>query len=480
MLLKREYEDTARTLRNLVLKGAHHHYGKVLTNEQSNRIDMELDAIIQAGREKYFLIVGDIVCKLREYGVTIALGEGPSSGSVVCYCLNITGIDPLRYGLSFERFFYFTNNTAIWLLVDSIFKRDIIDMLMDNYGKQHVARIANPDQTNKLGVYPTSVVISDNDIERLMPTRIVKDLDSGKNILAVECPRMECESKGLYRIEYLGHYILEIIRFTLDRIRQMHGITIDITQIPMDDAATYKLFQEGKDCGVFRSDWPLIKEFMPKTKPQSFDELVMINAINQKCGQCEETMKEYLRLKEGEQEIKHYNSQVDEVLKETYGLLIYDEQMIQLANILADIPPRETARMYHAMQSKNKEEEKTLISYEQKFVNGGIQNGHSKEMLQNLWEKCHHTVSKASAVNVTWVVYISAWLKAHYMAEYMTETLRFFKSKKFDERVEALVDDCRKNGLHVKEEVRDYSIGIARKGKKNKSFKLKFITITNN
>lgn len=450
MLIQLEKEDAVRTLRDLVLAGAHRRYGEHLTKVQKERINTELNAIIDAGQENYFLTVWDLVSWLRGLGVYIGPGHGPSVGSVVCYCLNITGVDPIRYGLSFERYFYYSpGQKTVWMLVDSNFKKDVIDFIVERYGERHVARVANPDSTNRLGVYPTSVVLCDKNINEVVPAKVVKDFDSGKDILAVQCDRLETWSKGLVRIEYIGHYALENIDSTLHAIQHFHGRTIDIEHIPLDDEDTLRLFRLGNTTGVSQFDSPLMKEYLPKIEPQCFEELIAMNAMcRMMCHIKKDILDEYFNRKQGNRPIGYELPEMSECLKETYGIILYDEQLMKLSQKIAGITPSVSAQLFRALKNQNEEE---LCDYEQLFCTGGLRNGYPIDVLRTVWKNWKdialYTIPKAYVTSYSWMAYQTAWLKAHYPEEYMFEVIRFWGEDK--ERVCELEKDCKKNSIII-------------------------------
>ena len=335
-MLQLDKADAIRTLEKIVWDGAVKRLGTELTVEQKERINQELETIREYGSGKYFLIMWETIRMLKEVEVPICC-SGCCAGSAVCYCLGITHIDPIKYGLRFNEF----ANPKIFLHIAPCSKDLLMEFLTEKYGRQHVARIGFKDKVLK-----GTLVLSADKLTDAFPVKTVIDPDTGKGTIAVLCTREEAIKMGLYIIPYNGFYALEINSFTLDRIKQFYGISINIDRIVLDDKATLRLFGEGKTRAVPYLDSPMLKDILKNKKPKSFDEIV------------------------------------------------------------------ETIQM------------------------------------EFCWPRAY-------AASKVFLSFQSAYLKAHYPAEYMTEAFRFFNSRGWKERAEEILEDCRRNGIAVKEEERN-------------------------
>lgn len=495
-------------LEYLVWKGADDRYGYDLGEEIKGRITYELNVIKKKGVASYFLMFWNIVRAAREQlGVLVGPGRGRTPGSIVAYCLRITDIDPIRYGLLFERF-YSTQSKGlpdIAIDVESESRHKVIKWLKNYYGEKCVAHLIAqgtteqkntladlqrlermpietynaiqyaikhrvPESERHIGIDANRIVIATEDISNIVPVCDINDITSGKNVLAARCDAQTIEESGLVMINLFGLNVLSVIKSCVARIKKTTGKEIDINAIPLDDQPTLKIFNEGNTIGVFLFESTGMRMKLRKLKSLSFNDLVAAEALYRPG-----TMDLFGRLIDrinGKEKISYLLPEMEQCLGSTYGLTIYQEQIIQLSQILADFFPGESAVLIRAICLKKKD---ILDWLEIQFMDGGMKNGHPKETLAQIWNDWvtdgRLCFNKSHAVSHSWVAFQTAYLKAHYPAEFMGILVN--QARDDEARMKELIADCQSNGLVVEDETAKVKIGdgivvsIDRKNVKN-------------
>lgn len=491
-------------LEYLVWKGADDRYGFDLSEEIEGRITYELNVIKKKGVAGYFLMFWNIVRTAREeLGVLVGPGRGRTPGSIVAYCLRITDIDPIRYGLLFERF-YSTQSKGlpdIAIDVESEGRQKVITWLKKYYGEKCVAHIITqgttglkytmadlqrmermpietynahqryiPENERHIGIGAISIIIAPEDISNIVPVFEVFDKSSGEKLRAIANDDSAIKDAGLVRIGLLGLNVLSVIKSCVSRIKKTTGKEIDMKAIPLDDEATLKVFNEGNTIGVFLFESTGMRMKLRKLKSLSFNDLVAAEALYRPG-----TMGLFGRLIDrinGEEKISYLLPEMEQCLGSTYGLTIYQEQIIQLSQILAGFFPGESAVLIRAICLKKKD---ILDWLEIQFMDGGMKNGHPKETLAQIWNDWvtdgRLCFNKSHAVSHSWVAFQTAYLKAHYPAEFMGILVN--QARDDEARMKELIADCQSNGLVVEDETAKVKIGdgivvsIDRKNVKN-------------
>ena len=314
-------------------------------------------------------------------------------------------------------------------------KKDVLE-----YARQLEGTVRNT------GVHACGIIIGKTPIDDIVPTWITKDSDSDEDILVTQYEGSVIESTGLIKMDFLGLKTLSIIRATLQNIKKRHGLDLDINSIPLDDQKTYDLFCEGKTHAVFQFESPGMQKSLMQLKPSKFEDLIAMVALYRPGPM--DNIPSFIARKHGEEPI-HYDLEVmEEYLKETYGITVYQEQVMLLSRKIANFTRGESDSLRKAMGKKLKEQ---MMSLKDKFMTGGQANGHSQEILEKIWmdwEKfASYAFNKSHAACYAWVAYQTAYLKANYTAEFMAGVM----SRNINNITEITkyIDESKKLGIQV-------------------------------
>ena len=528
-------------LRHLTMEGAKVRYGEkrlAEDEELKERIEFELNTIINMGFPGYFLIVMDFIRAAREeLDVSVGPGRGSAAGSVVAYCLKITDLDPMQYDLLFERFL---NPDRISLPdIDTDFedcgRGKVLDYVSRKYGETHVAHIVTygkmatksaladvgrvqqvplpkvnelkglipdrefPDTVLKklpagttkkpkvnlrncyqyvdeleheykfgdpnirsmldyaarlegtirqVGVHACGVIIGADDLTNFAPLSSVEDKATKKRVLVTEYDGHVVESVGLIKMDFLGLITLTIIKECLRNIKKARGEDVDIDHIPIDDAETYKLFQEGRTVAVFQFESGGMQKYLRELKPTVIGDLIAMNALYRPGPM--DYIPQFIRRKQGIEPVTYDIPVMEKYLKDTYGVTVYQEQVMLLSRLLANFTRGESDKLRKAM---GKKQMSVLASLKDKFMEGGKSNGHDPKILDKIWKDwekfASYAFNKSHAACYSWVAYQTGYLKAHYPAEFMAANLTVHKDD--IKEVTKLMDECRALGLSVLE-----------------------------
>ncbi len=355
-------------------------------NALHDRIEHEVKQICDLRFESYFLFIADLLHETFE-NMNIYHGPGRSStaGSVIAYCLGITDVDPLEYGLLFERFI---NPTGLFnLQIDIDFEycelQRIVDYLKQKYGDNQVAQMIDMDH-----------------------------LAQKSAIIKV--------GKGL-TFDIIGLCILTVMKECLKKIEHKYGID-DMKSIinpPKDDEKTFRLFQEGNTKGVFLFESDSMRKNLKRLQPSTFEELIALNTMYR--PRIIDCIDGYTKRKHGLEAITYYHPMMEKYLKETYGVIIYQEQIMLLSQEIANFTPVESDLLARAVCHHKQTQLET--AWKEKFIRGGMENGYTEEFLEEIWRdwmRCgNYLFNKSHAVCYTWLAYKMAYLKAHYPEEFM-------------------------------------------------------------
>lgn len=416
----------AEYLEHLVLEGAKKRYGENLTDEQRERITTELQSINNDGYAGYFLFIRDIVRAAREeLGALVGPGRSNSGGSIVAYCLHITDVDPLKHGLLFERFFYYNraDNPRIDLDFDVEGRERVIEWLKKKYGETRVANLVTYDiQDGKriiTGINHFLFVVASQDICNLAPVCEVDDKHSGKRVLATKFDINELRKAGIKRIDLMGLKALSAIKECLSRINASSGEDLDLNRIPLDDEATLKLYSEGDTVGVFLFESEGMREYLRQLRTPTFDDLAALNALHHPLGT--DKIDHFINRKQGREAITYHLPEMESVLGDTCGITVYQEQLMQLSQLLAGFTPWESAIIYRGFVRRKKEVIDWLAV---QFFMGGQKKGYPREILEKIWDEWKNDATKlfnkSHSVCYTLLSYQTAYLKAHYRETYMS------------------------------------------------------------
>lgn len=507
------FTDPNDYLRHITYLGAAKLYPEV-TAEIRERLDYELATIRFMGYPGYFLIVEDLLREARKMGVWVGPGRGSAAGSVVAYCLNITNIDPLEYGLMFERFL---NPDRITLPdIDIDFDEDgrdrILKWVAEKYGRQRVAHIitfgkmapkmairdvarvkqlslpeanrlakmipTKPGTTFKdaykqvkeldleknssnplvqstlkvaeklegtvrnVGTHACGIIISKDDLMEHIPVSVAKDAE----LLVTQFDGSHVEQAGMLKMDFLGLKTLSIIKDAVELIKKSRGTEIDIDAIPHNDKETYELYSRGDTTAIFQFESEGMKKNLRKLKPNRFEDLIAMNALYRPGPM--EYIPNYIARKHGKEKVEYDIPEMEQILKETYGITVYQEQVMKLSQLLANFSGADADNLRKAMGKKI---EKNLKELKPKFMSGAKTNNHDPEKLKKIWEDwfkfASYAFNKSHSTCYAYLSYRMAFLKAHYPAEFMAAVL----SRNLSDiaKITFFIDEVKQMGINV-------------------------------
>ena len=390
-------------------------YGKELPAEVSDRLNEELHVIKQSGAANYFLFLQDMVHTAQSVlGVWVGPGRSSAAGSLVAYCLGITKIDPLKHNLLFERFMNPDGTTFpdIDLDFDKEGRLRVLDWLKQKYGEECFAHIVT-----KYGIHQCGFIVANEPIRNYVPVMVANTEDDKGNQQRLNCILYEgsrVEESGLVKFDILDLRTLSMMKNIILKIRNK-GVCVDIERIPADDAKTFELFQQGDTKDVFQFESHRMQEYLRELQPTTFEDLVLLNTMYRP-GLMED-IPMAIKFKKGESVINYAIPYMEELLYETYGILVYQEQLMQLSQRIAGFTACESDLLRKAI---GKRQTNVLSMLKDRFMEGGIKNGYAKEILEKLWDEQsgRFTFNKSHAVCYTWLAYQMAYLKANYPEEF--------------------------------------------------------------
>jgi DNA polymerase III subunit alpha len=292
------------------------------------------------------------------------------------------------------------------------------------------------------GVHACGVIITPDDISKFIPIAASKDSE----LAVTQFDNSVVESAGLLKMDFLGLKTLTIIKDALKIIKARHGIEIDIDTIPLDDEKTYQLYQRGETNGTFQFESPGMQKYLRELKPDTFADLIAMNALYRP-GPLE-YIPNFIRRKHGQEEIIFDLPDMEEYLKETYGITVYQEQVMLLSQKLADFTKGEADTLRKAMGKKQRD---VLDKMKPKFISGATAKGHPEDKLNKIWTDweafAQYAFNKSHSTCYAYIAYQTAYLKAHYPAEYMASVLT--NNMNDIKKVTFFMEECRRMGLKV-------------------------------
>ena len=292
------------------------------------------------------------------------------------------------------------------------------------------------------GIHACGVIITPSDIRELIPVATAKD----SAMWTTQFDNAVVESAGLLKMDFLGLKTLTLIKDSLELVRKRHGIEIDIEHIPLDDTATYELFQRGDTVGIFQYESPGMQKHLKDLKPTVFGDLIAMNALYRP-GPLE-YIPSFIRRKHGVEPISYDLADMEEYLRETYGITVYQEQVMLLSQKLAGFSKGQADMLRKAMGKKIKA---VLDQMKPQFVQGGIERGHAEPTLEKIWKDweafASYAFNKSHSTCYAWIAYQTAYLKAHYPAEYMAAVLS--NNMNDIKQVTFFMEECRRMKLPV-------------------------------
>ncbi|WP_272151354.1 DNA polymerase III subunit alpha [Tenacibaculum aiptasiae] len=292
------------------------------------------------------------------------------------------------------------------------------------------------------GIHACGVIITPDDITKFVPVSLAKDSD----MYVTQFDNSVVESAGLLKMDFLGLKTLTLIKDTVKIVKARHGVELDPENFPIDDEETYALFQRGETVGIFQYESPGMQKYMRELKPTVFADLIAMNALYRP-GPLE-YIPSFIRRKHGDEEITYDLPALEEYLAETYGITVYQEQVMLLSQKLADFTKGEADVLRKAM---GKKQIAVLAKMKPKFVEQAMANGHDEKALEKIWKDweafASYAFNKSHSTCYAWIAYQTAYLKAHYPAEYMAAVLS--NNMNDIKTVSFFMEECKRMGLEV-------------------------------
>ena len=420
-------------LKYLSFSKARQIYGKPLSEDVADRLKFELEIIRQRGASGYFLFLQNIINIVQsELDVWVGPGRGSAAGSLVCYCLGITKIDPLKHDLLFERFLIPGGTTFpdIDVDVDDERREDVLELLQQIYGKDCCAHIVAFStfpgdsvlrrRVRDLNVHACGFIVANDPITNWAPIATVGIEDSEGNDKILRCVQYDgrhVEKSGLIKFDFLGLKTLSQMREICMLIKTRKDENFNINTIPINDEKTMKLFQTGQTEDVFQFNYQGMQKYLRELHPTCFEDLVILNCMYR--PGIVEDLPTLIKHKKSKKGIKYIIPCMEKYLHDTYGIIVYQEQLMMLSRLIADFNRGESDLLRKALGRRKTD---VLSVLKPKFIEGGMKNGHKKNALEKVWNEMEHkgmyAFNKSHAVCNTWLAYQMAYLKAHYPKEF--------------------------------------------------------------
>ena len=332
---------------------------------------------------------------------------------------------------------------------------------LTKYCKEFAAEVNSPDpairdmmkyagqlegNVRNTGIHACGVIICRDDITDWVPVSVATDTD-GSKVISTQYEGSVIEETGLIKMDFLGLKTLSIIMEALENIKLRHGIDLDIDHIPLDDPATYKLYCEGRTTATFQFESPGMQQHLRALQPSKFEDLIAMNALYRPGPM--DYIPEFIARKHGEHEVSYDIPVMKQYLEETYGVTVYQEQVMLLSRLLANFTRGESDMLRKAMGKKQIDK---MAKLKVKFMKQGQDNGHDPQILEKIWKDwekfASYAFNKSHATCYSWVAYQTGYLKANYPAEFMAGTLS--RNLSSPDKIRKYMDECRAMGLSVK------------------------------
>ncbi|MCO5228493.1 MAG: DNA polymerase III subunit alpha [Thermomicrobiales bacterium] len=504
--------DSAEYLRKLCTEGVIRKYG-TLDGAIGERLDYELGVIERMGFTNYFLIVWDFVTFAKRNGILVGPGRGSAASSIVTYSLDITGLDPLKHNLMFERFLNPSRISMPDIDIDFADDRrsEVIDYVVQKYGDERVAGIAtfgtlkakqaikdcaramdyNLAEANRIaklipgdvgttidsaldsvqelavayrnepqvrdlidtarkveglsrhpGKHAAGVVISRDPLVEHVPLQLT---GKGRVDVTTQWTQGHLEDLGLLKMDFLGLKTLTVLGRAVDLARAA-GAEITMDTIPLEDEKAFELLRRGDTFGVFQLEGGMTTRMTIDVAPQSFDDIIALMALIRPGPM--ELAPDYIGRKHGRLEIEYPHPSLAKVLEETYGVALYQEQVMQIANVLAGFSMAEADGLRKAMGKKLPE---VMAQYKGSFVGGAEKNGVSEKDANAVWDLIERFAGygfvKSHSAAYAVIAAQTAYMKAHYPAQFMAALMS--TEIESSEKTVINVSECLKAGIRV-------------------------------
>lgn len=297
------------------------------------------------------------------------------------------------------------------------------------------------------GVHACGVIISGVPINEVVPLSTATDEKTGEKRMVTQYDGRTIEATGLIKMDFLGLITLTLIKEAVDNVKKSYGIEIDIDRISLDDEKTFELYSAGDTIGTFQFESAGMQKYLKSLQPTKFEDLVAMNALYRPGPM--DNIPDFIQRKHGEQEISYDFPEMEPYLSSTYGITVYQEQVMQLSRVLGGFTRGDSDSLRKAMGKKN---EKQMAEYQVKFVKGGVEKGFDKKKLEDLyagWQKfASYAFNKSHSVCYAWLAYQTAYLKAHYPAQFMASVLTCNQNDA--PKLTKYLEEVKRMGLEVK------------------------------
>ena len=297
----------------------------------------------------------------------------------------------------------------------------------------------------QVGMHACATIIGRGDLTNYLPMTLSKDKETGEDVRTSQFDGHYIEDVGMLKMDFLGLITLTIIHNCLNLIKERFGEDIDIEAIPIDDKPTYELYGRGDTVSVFQFESEGMQTWLQKLRPTRFEDLIAMNALYRPGPM--DYIQDFVARKQGEQAIEYDLPDMEEYLNDTYGVTVYQEQVMLLSQKLAGFTKGEADKLRKAMGKKQID---ILNSLKDKFMSGGIGKGHPEKVLDKIWKDwekfAQYAFNKSHATCYVWVSYQTGWLKCHYPSEFFASCLTCAKSM---EEIKKIMDDCKGHGIKI-------------------------------
>ena len=470
--------DSVSYLKSLACKGLLKRLNGIRNDIYFKRLEYELDIIIKMGYTDYFLIVYDYIKYAKMNKILVGPGRGSAAGSLVSYSLGITDVDPLKYDLLFERFLNPDRVTMPDIDTDfpDIYREKVIDYVNLKYGDKHVANIItfqqmgakmcirdigrvmnipisdidivckiigsrkeklaeiitdpklellikNDNRIKRLidvalkvegikrhtSIHAAGIIISSLELDSIVP--LIYDSNSNQYICGFEACYLE--DLGLLKMDFLGIKNLTTIMEILENINKQETKKLEFKNIPLDDAETIKLFQNADVDGIFQFESFGMKKFLKELKPTSFLDISSAMALYRPASVS--SIPSFIKRKEGKEPINYYTKELEPILKSTYGIIVYQEQTMQIARTMAGFSLSEADILRRAISKKNKD---LVLKYKDKFISGSVKLGYDYKLASDIYnlilQFASYGFNKSHSIAYSIIAFKMAYLKVHY------------------------------------------------------------------
>jgi len=480
--------------------------------EVIQRLNRELAVIQKMGFAGYFLVVWDFISFARSRGIPVGPGRGSAAGSLVAYCLGITNIDPLRYGLLFERFLNPERISMPDMDIDFCYERrgEVIEYVTRKYGEENVSQIitfgtlgakavirdvaramgmtyADGDKIAKMVPNVLNITLEEAlkdsaplreaaerrpEVAELMETaKVLEGLTrhasthaagvvisnepliehvplykGAKGEITTQYAMGAIEKIGLLKMDFLGLRTLTVIANTTRLIQQSRGVTLDMDRIPLDDANTYHLLGEARTFGVFQLESSGMRDLLRQLRPNRIEDIIALVALYRPGPM--QLIPDFIERKHGRTKVTYDHPLMEEILKDTYGIMVYQEQVMRIASDLAGFSMGEADILRRAMGKKNPE---LMAEQRKKFVSGALAHGVPEKKAERIFgfmeQFAGYGFNKSHSAAYAIIAYQTAYLKANYPVEFMAALLT---SEMADtDKIVKYIEECRAMGIEV-------------------------------